>query len=486
MSAGDLEAMAREAVSAGDWERAASLFERLVASDPRQPRYRMNFALALTRACGALDPRSIFAYRQVLIWEPARGRAWSELSPVIGDQAWLRAAAAGDNRVVTLKATAAIVQANGRADLALPWLDRLLAMDPDDTQARTNRAMARVELGQTQGALDDLSQVLMTSPADSRARYTRGWLRLSCREWIGWEDYLARWSAPEQGDIEYKVGSSFWDGQECKHGPLHLWGQFGVGDEILFAGLVEEAATQAAVPTRLECDQRLVPLFRRSFENVEVLPRDAPSTAISASAVQASTACLPAYLRRSLDAFPDRRSYLVADPERVAVWRARLTELGPPPYTGFAWRSGNARTAGRKSIPLDALSPLIDAAGGTAISLQYSPDPEEEVAAKALGAQIPLQNPAPNIRDNIDDLAAQIAALDRVVTISGINAHLAGALGVPGIVLMQRDPLWFWFHSGAESPWYPSLVVLRQDAKGRWDDALSAAVRHLAEGGHPR
>lgn len=486
VSANGLEAAAKAAIATADWAEAAVLFGRLVALEPNQSRHWMNLALARTRADGPLDPGTIGAYRRVLLLMPGHGRAWAGLAPSVGDRAWPRAVVAGDGRTLTLKTAAAVAQTEGRADLAACWLDRYLTVEPGDLQARTNRAMTRVELGRIDDALDDLDRVLDTNPGDARARYTRGWIRLTRRDWAGWDDYLARWAESDAETPEHVMDAPLWDGQTMAGGSLRLWGQFGVGDELLFAGLVAEAAERAGVSTRLDCDPRLVPLFRRSFPNVEVLSKEDTDTVGCPVAAQASTACLPAFLRRNLEAFPDRRSYLVADAERVAMWRARLADLGPPPYTGFAWRSGNARTAGRKSIPLDALSPLIQATGGTAISLQYSPDQQEEAAARARGALVPLANPAADIRDAIDDLAAQITALDRVVTISGINAHLAGALGVPGIVLMQRDPLWFWFADGTDSPWYPSLTVLRQDDEGGWDQALSTAVRHLAQGGDPR
>ena len=92
---------------------------------------------------------------------------------------------------------------------------------------------------------------------------------------------------------------------------------------------------------------------------------------------------------------------------------------------------------------------------------------------------MPIDNPAPDIRDDLEDLAAQITALDAVVTISGINAHMAGALGVPALVLMQRDPLWFWFEEGPAVPWYPTLALLRQRGTA-WDSVIAEAARRVA------
>ena len=50
----------------------------------------------------------------------------------------------------------------------------------------------------------------------------------------------------------------------------------GVGDELMFAGLIPDL--QAAGPRcLLECDRRLVSLFRRSFPQVEIVRRRTPA-----------------------------------------------------------------------------------------------------------------------------------------------------------------------------------------------------------------
>jgi len=86
------------------------------------------------------------------------------------------------------------------------------------------------------------------------------------------------------------------------------------------------------------------------------------------------------------------------------------------------------------------------------------------------------------LRD-LDGFAAQVAAMDHVVTISNTTAHLAGALGRPGTVLLpqSRGLHWYWFTERPDSPWYPSLTLLRQSVPDRWDDVIDAATRRVAE-----
>jgi hypothetical protein len=84
---------------------------------------------------------------------------------------------------------------------------------------------------------------------------------------------------------------------------------------------------------------------------------------------------------------------------------------------------------------------------------------------------------------DFDELAALMVALDGVVTVCNTNAHLAGALGVKGLVLAPRAVSWRYQLEGATLPWYPSLTVLRQRDPGDWTavlDEAEAAIRAAA------
>jgi len=475
-----LNEAAKIAVAAGDWNAAGIAFSALSARVPDDPRPWYSLGLARMRA-GA-SAAAIPPLRRCVALAPAHAGAWSLLAAAEArDPLYLRAAILPGVALGSVRIAAALRQEAGDASGAVELLNRVLAEAPEDVECLVNRAMALIEVGRRQAALDDIDRALRLDPTDSRARWSKGWIRLGRRDWDGIGDYGARWLDPEPDSRQRLFDAPLWEGDRVVDGALLLWGQFGVGDEILFAALVAEAVRRADAPVVLEADPRLVPLFARSLHGVVVVPRtDPPDPRIAASrpVVQSSTARLPAVLPRAAIEQRAPGALLTADPIRVAYWRDRFAALGPAPHLGLAWRSGNRRTAGRKSIALAALAPVLEASPGTWISLQYDPDPEETAEVAAGRRPVPLDNPSPGIRDDLEELAAQIAALDAVVTISGINAHLAGALGVPGLVLMQRDPLWFWFEDGETVPWYPSLTLLRQRGTS-WDSVIAEAARRI-------
>lgn len=478
-----LDRAARQAVVDADWTAAAAAFAAIATQRPDNPSPWYSLALACWRGGSTVD--AIPALRRCLALTPDHA-AGSRLLPVATglDRGHLRAAVLPDAEAGTLKVAGALRQEAGDAAGALELLDRVLAAEPGDRESLVNRAMALIELGRKTAAIDDIEHALQLDPEDARARWARGWIRLGRRDWNGAADYAARWLKPEPDSRQRLFDAPLWSGDRVEGGPLLLFGQFGVGDEILFATLVAEARRRAGAPVILEIDPRLADLFDRSFDGVTVVPRaDPPDPRIAAArpAALSSIARLPAVLPRDAVLGAHPAPLLTADPARVAHWRERFAELGPGPWIGLAWRSGNRRTASRKSIPLGDLAPVMGACAGTWISLQYDPDPEETAEVAAARRPVPHDNPAPDIRDDLDELAAQIAALDAVVTISGINAHLAGAIGVPGLVMMQRDPLWFWFEDGETVPWYPSLTILRQRGTA-WTAVIAETARRLAVG----
>src|SRR3546814_16287090 len=80
---------------------------------------------------------------------------------------------------------------------------------------------------------------------------------------------------------------------------------------------------------------------------------------------------------------------------------------------------------------------------------------------------------------DLDGFAAQVAAMDMVITTSNTTAHMAGALGRPTWVMLHQgiSPHWYWGRDGETTPWYPSLRLLRQPVDGhRFTPAPQAAA----------
>ena len=86
---------------------------------------------------------------------------------------------------------------------------------------------------------------------------------------------------------------------------------------------------------------------------------------------------------------------------------------------------------------------------------------------------------------DLDAFAAQVAAMDLVISVSNTTVHMAGALGVPVWVMLHMAPLNYWMVDRDDSPWYPSARLFRQSEPGRWADVIGRVEDALAKGQIP-
>jgi ADP-heptose:LPS heptosyltransferase len=176
-----------------------------------------------------------------------------------------------------------------------------------------------------------------------------------------------------------------------------------------------------------------------------------------------------------------RAVYLKADERRREEMRAKLAALGGRRVCGIAWRSANKRFSAAKSIDPAQLRPLLDTPDTVFVNLQYGAvDAELEALHAQTGFRI-HRIEGLDVREDIDGLAALIDACDAVVTVSNVTAHLAGALGKRGAVLVpySKGRLWYWHQGDERSLWYPGLSVFWQDDPSGWSRPVDACTRWL-------
>ncbi|GAB4175201.1 MAG: hypothetical protein OHK0024_12170 [Thalassobaculales bacterium] len=484
---GPHDLLAKEALDrGGDPRRARQRLRLSAALAPGDAGLLYNLALAEMRCPAILSAPSRLVRRSLRL-RPGHAAAWTTLGTLYegkGD----RSAAARCYMVATALALAppaafanlaGILQRRGKEQAAIRLYRLALTLAPGDPGIRANLSAAFFEAGMMDEALDQAEAILQVDPGNRGALWTRSWvylLRTDLEE--GFRHYDVAWRQPNAAQRGPRLAPALWDGRPLPAGgKLVLWGESGVGDEVLGAGLVTEAAARAAGPVILECDPRFAGLFQRSFPGLEVAARASPAEPVAS--VQCSTLRLPLLFRRRKADFPAHRGYLVPDPARVAEYRARFDALGRP-AVGLAWASSNPQTGGRKSIRLLDWGPLLAQRAIQFVSLQYGAVAEEIAALHRLGVGNLHPNPGPDVFQDLDGLAAQIAALDAVVSIAGVNAHLAGALNRPAVVVVPYAPLWFWFDRGGRSPWYPSLRLVRQShPTAGFAEAVRLATRRL-------
>ena len=80
---------------------------------------------------------------------------------------------------------------------------------------------------------------------------------------------------------------------------------------------------------------------------------------------------------------------------------------------------------------------------------------------------------------DLDGFAAQIAALDLVISVDNSTVHMAGALGVPVWVLLPYVSEWRWLQARGDSLWYSTVKLFRQSSASDWKSVIIEVSKEL-------
>jgi hypothetical protein len=204
----------------------------------------------------------------------------------------------------------------------------------------------------------------------------------------------------------------------------------------------------------------LLPLLEQFAGIVRLLPLH-DGTPEVAYDVDVEVMELPWMFRSTVDTLPARVPYLHAEPAPIPRDGRR--------QVGLVWECGDWERE-KRSIPGALLAPLADVPGVAWHLLQRGPALAD--APPGLGHVTG--------HDDVAEAARVVRALDLVVTVDTMPAHLAGALAVPTWVLLPHDADWRWMETRADSPWYPTMRLWRQDRPGDWAGLLARVADALA------
>jgi tetratricopeptide (TPR) repeat protein len=502
---------------AGDLDQAATLYQRVLKGNPRQPdalhllgvvRHQQgdhrraldliagalaevgdnaafrNSLGSVLLALGRLDEAEA-ALRQAIAAAPANAQAHNNLGNVLMRRGRPADAVALYERAITLNPGYAEAQSNlgsakhrlGRLDDAERALREALALSPRHTPALANLGLVLHDRARYADALAAYDQALALDPHHATARANRAVLLLLLGRFEeGWRDYEGRWRVAGFTTRRRSFAAPPWTGRPSDDLTVFIHAEQGLGSAIQFvryAPLVAAGCRQVIV----ECQPPLERLFRQSLEagaggSVRVVTRGGDLPAFDAHAAMMS---LPGLSGTTLATVPAAVPYLKAAEDDRERWHARLAGDGRP-RVGLVWAGNpNHLNDHNRSMPASALAPLVAAGHGTFYALQVGPA-RDTVAELPAGRAVDL---APEL-DDFADTAAALQALDLVISVDTAVAHLAGALARPVWLLLPHVPEWRWLLDRADTPWYPTMRVFRQQTAGDWAGVVERVTAALA------
>lgn len=351
----------------------------------------------------------------------------------------------------------------GQNEEAGQAFQRALRLAPNSAEAWCGIGIVARNKGDYEAAMRAYDKALELDPNLEEALSSRGCLQLMLGNFEdGWEGYESRWIYEHRpipiSDSKFDLSKT----ETIKGKKVLVVNDHGLGDTIQFFRyiilLVKAGADVTfAGPPKM---QRLL-----SSSGVKITFRDTEDLSGTFDAAVAISS-LPRAFSTRLETIPADMPYLAAEPEKAAFWQERMAGSGLK--IGLCWRGNkDFRVDPRRSFQPTAMMPLTEVEGAQFYSLHM--DVAEGELLYALAKRVTV------FGDDFDrgpdafiDTAAVMENLDLIITCDTSIAHLAGALGKPAWVLLRHHAEWRWLTERDDSPWYPSLRLLRCNPGDDW------------------
>lgn len=450
--AGEIQVKVSEAVkqvqalySKGHLEAAEKLAFAVLQKKPKQPQ-TIQVLAAITERRGD-SARAIQILQESLTGANTDALALMNLCRALRMQGRLEESRRAGERAVAIGSVPDAVSdladtyvALGENDLALATFERAVALRPHLPRARLGLAHALLLKG------------------DFHA---------------GWAEYEWRYKLASTQNILPKFKQPQWNGMKLTASRLLIVCEQGFGDCVHFARYLP-MVSERVKDVIIGCGIELKALIERAggshtvYDRWEQLPEFQYQIVISS---------LPFVFGTTLETIPASVPYLSAEPQKAEAWRARLDAAAKGRRkVGIVWQGRPTHPNDRwRSVGLGPLTRMLELENVMPVSLQVGHGREQL-------AQHPLRSRVFDASEDLktfDDTAALIANLDCVVSIDSAIAHLAGALAKPAMVMLPYAAEWRWLEKRGDTPWYPTLELVRQDATRSWDSVVTRVCERL-------
>lgn len=500
-------ASASAALDAGEPVRARTGLSRTLLLDPRESAGWINLAgIALRRG----EKRTAeAASRRALAASPAHPVAWNNLArALVGEgrpdalnQASRRAALLQPGDPVALMGHVLWLSETGRHQETTRAVAHGLSVLPGDPTFLSNLGATRARLGDVRGAGRAYRQALCAAPGHGSAWYNLGnllesagdldasirahdravtlapgnadhqfnralVLLLAGRFEMGFEAFEHRWRSAAQTTRWQAPGRELWDGRRLNGETVLVWAEQGLGDTLHFSRYLGFVRDRGGVPL-LEVQPELAALMRLAPLAEAVFARDRDP--LPAADFHIPMMSLPRLAGSTPDRVPPALRFRALPEPRIT------RDAGSALNVGLVW-AGNPkhRRDAERSVPLSLLAPLA-AVPNLRLHVVQHGGARDQIGACGFGGCL---TPHPETADLLE-AAALIRGLDLLITVDTAQAHLAGTLGVETWILLPHVPDWRWLMRRADSIWYPSVRLYRQDTARAWPPVIRRVAEDL-------
>jgi tetratricopeptide (TPR) repeat protein len=465
-------------------QQAIRLYRQSLLETPNAPRIRMNLANLLQEQGNFEGAR--LQYQQACELDPNNADLFYNLARLHEAQGDISKAIPTYYQALKLNPQQAESHHNlgrllsdERPTEALAHLQQAITYQPDSEQAFNSIGKLWQQQCEIEAAIASFQQAIKLDPdfADAHVNLAQA-LLLQGDYQRGFTEYHWRWQSAAflQTQLPRHRSIPSWDGSDLTNKRILLWAEQDLSTALLFIRHVPLIVAQAGAVV-VECDRELMPLFQQLPGVETVIERGDRATldSLAKSDYQASLIQIAEQLNTTVETIPKlpNWSQLIAKPsinqspnqtpnrslKKIGLILDARIQNATMPIEQQKQLLNNLR-----QIEAVSVVRLISVNG---LQTQTETSPETSPDLDIL------------IYDDFSTAASAIASLDLVITTDNPIAHLAANLGQPTWILLPFSPVWHWMLDRADSPWYPSARLFRQDSSGNWDSILRSVINAI-------
>ena len=367
---------------------------------------------------------------------------------------------------------------------AIHYYQEGLRVQPNDFITRANLGIALMNKGEIEAAISELRIAIALNPDSAEVHFNLSSLLLLLGKYEeGWSEY------------EYRLDMNFlsrnqvrsrqftktkWAGQDLEGSTILIYDEQGFGDSIQFIRFLHLIEARGG-KVILETSPLLYDLFQQFNQLTiveQIISKDDSDTDLDSLNYEyyASLISLPYLFGITLDNIPAADSYLAGRPDKIVSGISSDSKCEHKRRVGLVWAGSKThRNDHNRSIDLNQLKLLLPREDCEFYSLQVGRENSEndqilgEFGVSDLSSQL----------TDFSMTASAILQLDLIITVDTVVAHLAGALGKQVWTLIPFIPDWRWLMERSDSPWYSSMQLFRQPARGDWESVLIEVAQSL-------
>ena len=479
--------MGASAFQIGMLNEAIDAYKKTILLNPNFADAYCNMGVALNQK-GNVD-EAIELYNKALSIMPDYADAYYNLGNALKDQGKFDEAIEAYKSAVLIKPDYAeaycnsgmVFQDQGKLDEAVKFYKKSISIKPDYAEAYNNLGNIVHFQSKLDKAIKFYKKSISLKPDLAKAHKNLSFTLLNCGKFQeGLDEYEWRWKTDDFLSQQRGFLQPLWDRKKSLKGKrILVWSEQGVGDTINWSSCLSHLTSQADYCI-LECQEKLVPLLKRSFPNIEVKAEDR-SLDSKRDDFDFHLPMGSLYKNFMEEVFINKQvnAYLVPDPERVVFWKERLKSLGKGPFIGICWKS-IIMTPDRlpNYATISEWSPILTIPNATFINLQPKDFEEDLIKVKdELGVTVHNFDDIDHFND-LDDVAALCSALDMVVSNKTTVPLISAGVGTSTKLANWRQSSW---NNPLLNPKGPSVDIYERDTWDTWENVFHLIKKNVLE-----